>query len=144
MIDENLCRAELSPAERASQTARRKAIYIELHPETAAGRAGAEARWNASDNLSFASATAEATGKSAKSVERDASRGENVCDEALRLVRGTSLGTGPYLDRLKKVEALPRRYVPKQKPRRSGGASGLIELAGDQPQRRAFTVVESE
>ncbi len=35
MIDENLVRTELSPAERAQQTARRKAIYLALHPETA-------------------------------------------------------------------------------------------------------------
>lgn len=40
MIDENLMRAELSAADRAAQTARRKAIYLELHRETARGRLG--------------------------------------------------------------------------------------------------------
>ena len=44
MIDENLVRAELSPADRAQQTARRKAIYLELHPETAHG-ANLARRW---------------------------------------------------------------------------------------------------
>jgi hypothetical protein len=34
VVAENLCRADLSPAERAKQTARRKEIYEELHPET--------------------------------------------------------------------------------------------------------------
>lgn len=91
MIDENLCRAELSPAERASQTARRKAIYLELHPETAQHVSGGLSRQGtASDNLSFAVATAEAIGKNERTVQRDAERGEKVCDEALRLVRGTS------------------------------------------------------
>jgi hypothetical protein len=54
-----LCRAELSPADRAAQTARRKAIYLELHPETAQHVAGGLARQGAADdNLSFAAATA--------------------------------------------------------------------------------------
>lgn len=73
--NENLCRAELSPAERAKQTARRKAIYLELHPETGHGKSSP----NKDDNLSsFAGATAEATGRDKRSVQRDAERGEKV------------------------------------------------------------------
>ena len=103
MIDENLMRAELSPAERAGQTARRKAIYLELHPETGHGAVG---RGGKSGQVvhSFSEATAESTGKDARTVRRDAERGEKVCDEALSLVKGTDLDTGAYLDKLKKVE----------------------------------------
>lgn len=101
MIDENLCRAELSPADRAVQTARRKAIYIELHPETAHGKASP----SKDDKLSsFAAVTAEAIGKTERTVQRDAERGEKVREEALNLVRGTALDTGSYLDKLKRVD----------------------------------------
>src|SRR3974377_831580 len=37
LIDENLCRHELSPAERSIAVTRRKAIYVQLHPRTAHG-----------------------------------------------------------------------------------------------------------
>lgn len=104
MIDENLCRAELSPADRAKQTARRKAIYLELHPDTAHGanqhtKAG-------EDNLStpnFAEATAAITGADARTVRRDAERGEKVIDEVLDMIRGTKLDTGTYLDKIKRL-----------------------------------------
>lgn len=108
MIDENLMRAELSPADRAQQTARRKAIYLVLHPET--GRGGD--RSEQSDNLSvcsFAEATAAAVGKSKRSVMRDAARGESVAEDVLDRIKGTSLDTGAYLDTLKKLSAEEQR-----------------------------------
>lgn len=104
MIDENLCRNELSPAERASQTARRKAIYLELHPETAQHVAGGRARQEtASDNLSFAAQTAKATGRDERTVQREAERGEKVIPEVIDMITGTKLDTGTYLDKLKRL-----------------------------------------
>lgn len=117
MIDENLCRAELSPSDRAKQTARRKAIYLELHPETAAGTAGAAARWNATDNLSvasFAAETAKLIGKDERSVRRDAERGEKVIDAAVDVIRGTVLDTGTYLDKLKKLSPSEQVFAAKR------------------------------
>jgi N6-adenosine-specific RNA methylase IME4/ParB-like chromosome segregation protein Spo0J len=103
-IDENLCRAELTPADRALFVARRKEIYLEKYPETAQGVAGGRARQNlASDKLSFAAQTAEATGRDQRTVQRDASRGEKIVDMALHRLRGTRLDSGAFLDRLKQV-----------------------------------------
>lgn len=125
MIDENLMRAELSASERATSTARRKAIYLELHPETAAGNAGAEARWNAMDNLStasFSAETAKATGKDERTIRRDAERGEKVAPEAMNKIAGTKLDTGAYLDRIKnlppdeQVKAVERDVVAPRAP----------------------------
>jgi ParB/RepB/Spo0J family partition protein len=110
MIDENLFRAELGPGDRARQTARRKAIYLALHPKTAQHIAGAIAsnvvQGNAMDNLSvasFASDTAKATAKDERTIRRDAERGEKIVDEAFHLIRGTKFDTGVFLDKLKKL-----------------------------------------
>lgn len=106
MIDENLCRADLSPADRAKQTARRKAIYQELNPAT---RSGGDHKSDKFQTLksdtppSFADATAQATGRSAASVYLDTSRGENILPEVLDLIRGTKLDNGSYMDKLKKL-----------------------------------------
>jgi hypothetical protein len=79
---------------------RRKAIYEELHPETKAGAAGGHAKHgSASDNLSFAASTADATGKDRRTVERAAARGEALGDD-LGAVTGTSLDKGVELDAL--------------------------------------------
>lgn len=133
MIDENLCRAELSPADRAQQTARRKAIYLELHPDTAQHVAGGKARQEtAGDNLSFAEETAAATGKDKRTVQRDAERGEKVIDEVMNLIRGTKLDSGSYLDKIKNLSpndqiaaakrdlaASRRQARPKPKPKQA-------------------------
>jgi len=108
MIDENLCRAELSPSDRASQTARRKAIYLELHPETGQGNPGVSRQVgdirDRAETERFTADTAKATGQSERTVQRVAERGEKILPEVLDMIRGTKLDTGTYLDRLK---ALP-------------------------------------
>jgi ParB-like chromosome segregation protein Spo0J len=103
MIDENLMRAELGPAERAQGTARRKAIYLELHPETRHGGDRQSEQVANSATCSFADATAEATGRAARTVRLDVERGEKISERALSLVAGTSLNAGAYLDKLKKL-----------------------------------------
>ena len=118
MIDENLCRAELSPADRASQTARRKAIYLELHPETAqhvAGGKGNGTTANIAAVPAFAAATAEATGKAERTVRLDAERGEKISERALRLVAETPLNTGRFLDTLKRIDGEDAQVEAVQK-----------------------------
>lgn len=108
MIDENLCRAELSPSDRARQTARRKAIYEALHPETRQGSPGVSRQVGDTRERAeldrFTADTAASTGKSERVIQRDAERGEKVIDEVLDLIRGTKLDTGTYLDKLKKLD----------------------------------------
>lgn len=101
-IDENLCRAELTPADRALFVARRKEIYLEKHPETAHG-GDRSSRQLGDLPKRFSAATAEATGQSERAVQRDASRGEKIVDMALHRLRGTRLDSGAFLDRLKQV-----------------------------------------
>ncbi|SCB30522.1 ParB/RepB/Spo0J family partition protein [Rhizobium lusitanum] len=104
MIDENLCRNELSPAERASQTARRKAIYIELHPETANGsNQHSSLRKDCKPSERFTANTASATGQSERIIQLNAERGSKVIPEVIELITGTKLDTGIYLDKLKRL-----------------------------------------
>ncbi|MEE2951465.1 MAG: ParB N-terminal domain-containing protein [Pseudomonadota bacterium] len=105
MIDENLCRAELSPSDRSRQTARRKSIYEELHPETRNGsnqHTRVRQLGEPSEVDRFTANTAAATGQSERKVQRDAERGEKVVAAAHDLVRHSRLDTGRYLDELKR------------------------------------------
>lgn len=110
-IDENLCRAELTPAEEAAAVARRKEIYLLLHPETAAGKrqaAGMHAklgRGHVNDKMSptFTKATAAASGKTQRSIERAAARAEAINPENLAKLVGTSLDKGAELDALARM-----------------------------------------
>jgi hypothetical protein len=80
----------LSPADRAAQVARRKALYLELHPETAQHVAGGKGN-GTSDNLSvvsFAEDTATKTGTAERTVQRDASRGEKIAPDVLDRIKG--------------------------------------------------------
>jgi ParB-like chromosome segregation protein Spo0J len=110
MIDENLCRRDLSPVESAAQLARRKAIYEELYPGTRHGSPGVSRQVGDSskrnDNNEVARFTANAaaaTGRSERAVQRDTERGEKVIPEVLATLKGTKRDTGAYLDKLKKL-----------------------------------------
>lgn len=109
-------RCALTPAQEDSAIFRRKAIYEELHPETKAIYAGGGFKGNRhtgsleSDNLSFTSSTAEATGKEKRTVERAAARGKALGDD-LAEIAGTSLDKGSELDALAKMNADDRREI---------------------------------
>lgn len=101
MIDENLVRMDLSPAERARYMSRRREIYHAAHPETKAGGYRDPDRPVMTE--SFAESVAKATGRSAQSALREAARGDKVIDEVLDMITGTPLDTGVYLEALAKL-----------------------------------------
>lgn len=140
--DENLCAPSLTPAERAEFTRRRKAAYEVIHgPAKAAGARAANAvmgKGDASANLadasqgpSFSADTAAKTGQSERAVQRDAERGERVCDEAIALIKGTKLDTGRYLDSIKNLA--PEDQVAKI----------AVDLAPSEPDEKRDTPPEA-
>jgi hypothetical protein len=109
-IDENLIRAELSPAERARHLAERKRIYEKLHPETKStskggpGRAKQTRRQNGDESVDrFTKDTAKKTGKSERTIQREVERGEKVGGVVLADIAGTSLDKGDEIDALAKL-----------------------------------------
>jgi ParB family transcriptional regulator, chromosome partitioning protein len=80
-IDENLIRNELTALDKGLQMARRKAIYLELYPETRHGgdRKNQSAK-NQDDTVSFCQDTAAKTQQSKRTVERNVAIGEALGD----------------------------------------------------------------
>lgn len=151
MIDENLCRAELSPVDRAMQTARRKAIYLELHPETDHGgnATGPSGQFVHTESASFAAETAKAIGKDERTVRRDAERGEKIIPEVMEMIRDTPLETGVYMDRIKKYPpndqfAIATRDLAdlKRKEREANQAKKAAKVQADIKTRAAREVAE--
>jgi N6-adenosine-specific RNA methylase IME4 len=111
LIDENLCRNDLSPAERSSAQTRRKKLYLLKHPETKPTSEGGEGRRkqtrrqlgdeSVADRYTKEAATATAT--SERTVQREVRRGEKLGEDTLAKVARTSLDTGEELDALAKL-----------------------------------------
>ena len=132
-IDENLCRSELSVAQRAHYSKRRKEIWEALHPEPSVdyGREDeveAEEEMDATNcrthletdamgrkkspqqTKAFAAATAEVTGENVRQIQRNVARAEAIGDDLLRLT-GTSLDKGVELDALAKLPEPERKEL---------------------------------
>jgi len=104
-IDENLCRAELTPAQRASAIKRRKQIWEALHPEGVSGQIVPKPQGGRPTE--FATETAAVSGETKRDINRHLSRAEALGDD-LAKVAGTSLDKGVELDALKAMPAAER------------------------------------
>lgn len=117
LIDENLIREDLTPAQRSIAMARRKVLYETLHPETvhgAAGRGRNKSR-QIGDSIEpavrFTRATAEATGAGERTVQRETQRGEALGERTLGKLVGTALDKGEELDALARLPEPQREAV---------------------------------
>jgi|GEM_PF-6439735 len=117
-IDENLCRSELTPAQRASHIKRRKEIWEALHPaeQVAQLEPPVEVKKHGRpQEKGFASETAEVSGESKASVNRHVARAEALGDDINEVV-GTSLDKGVELDALaKKPEPERKELIERAK-----------------------------
>ena len=112
-IDENLIRAELSPAERALHIGKRKELYEKVYPETkkggAPGRAGGGKKAKTAKLATFARDTATKTRVSRRSVERNSTRAKRVA--VLGDIVDTSLDKGAEIDALAKLPESEQRKL---------------------------------
>lgn len=85
--------------------AERKRLYEEVHPETKHGKVGngREKSRQVGDSTAdrFTADAVEKTGRSERTIQRDAARGSKI--ESLEKVVGTSLDNGNELDALAKL-----------------------------------------
>jgi ParB-like chromosome segregation protein Spo0J/N6-adenosine-specific RNA methylase IME4 len=135
-IDENLIRADLSPAEQAAHHARRKELYENRYPETKRGSAGGRAKNAKAESAkrqnvathSYTKDAASKTGVAPKTVERAVSRGNEIPDVAS--LAGTSLDKGAELDALAKLT--PERQAEVMEKAKNGEKiSAKAELKKD-------------
>jgi N6-adenosine-specific RNA methylase IME4 len=112
-LDENLCRAELTPAEEDAAHHERKQTYEALHPETKpnviAGKAGGRGRAKiasaetASAIGGYTATAAKATGKSKRKIQKQVRSGAVLGGTTLAKIKGTSLDKREELDALVEI-----------------------------------------
>ena len=107
-IDENLCRAELTPAQRAVAIKRRREIWEALHPNTGTNCPSIQS--GPGQPAQFAAETAAVSGESKRDINRHLSRAEALGDD-LAQVAGTSLDKGVELDALKALPVAERQAL---------------------------------
>lgn len=112
-ITENIVRRELSILDRARHLFDLKAAYEELHPETKAGVAGANAKHgNANEIFSFAEDAAQTLGLSARSIQLSVALWKGLSAHAKATITGTWLANhGAGLNGLSKERAATQKKV---------------------------------
>lgn len=95
-IDENLVRSNLTALDQARQIARRKDLYLKLHPETApVTQRGGPGRGNKttadSAVVSYTADTAAKTGVSERTIREDVQIGESIAPDVAEAIRDTPI-----------------------------------------------------
>ncbi|WP_444452005.1 ParB/RepB/Spo0J family partition protein [Rhodobacter capsulatus] len=111
-IDDNLAGAEMNALDTAVFLATRKEVYERLHPETKRGVAGGLARQGSASELSsFADATAQKFGMTARQVQKIVAAGTKLGpDEVARLRIAPRPVTLKDLTEIAKIGPAPERY----------------------------------
>jgi ParB/RepB/Spo0J family partition protein len=130
-IDENLIRADLSPAERKLHIARRKELYEKIHPETKHGAVGRRGKSSQNEN-SYVEDTARKTGKGRSTIARDITHAKQVI--VLPDIVGTSLDKGDEIDALAKLSEIEQ---VKLADRAKSGEQVTAKHAAQKFRRRA-------
>lgn len=104
-IDENTCRRDYTSAELSAVMLEKSKLYeaVHGHPKgRGASAANAAMGRSASDKLApaFSKAMADASGVSARTVQRSVSRAQILGSDALERIKGTSLDRGVEIDAL--------------------------------------------
>lgn len=140
-IDENLMRRGLSELDRAVFLAKRKEIYIAMHPET--GHGGA--RKGQDDNLSFfrkaafTKATAEKLGLNRRSIERAIARAKLEPDLRDMLAPTRWADNGSLIDALLRLDEATRRRAVEALVRVESPARSLADALAEVSGRRVNT-----
>lgn len=116
-IDENIQRKQLTAAEECKALARRKEIYLTLHPETKHGGAPGAGKGKGkgkkeTESVSFVSDTAAKTGKSKTTVTEDVALGNALPDEIVEKIADTPVANNKSeLKKLAKLDAEEQQTV---------------------------------
>jgi hypothetical protein len=140
-IDENLIRADLTPAEQAAHHARRKVLHEQKHPETKRtatlkrGNQKAPSRQNGETKNRYTKDTAEKTGDSERTIQRHVERGNSIPN--VSELAGTSLDQGAELDALAKLKDIaPERQAELIEQAKEGekvSAKAEVKKASNKP-----------
>jgi len=123
-IDENLCRAELSPAEEADHLKRRKELFKSQSGKSSPSLGGR-------GKTGFAKDTAQATGKSKRAINQAIRRAEKIVPDLLEEVKGTPIDKGVELDALAKLPEVEQRRVVEEVKAGGGDSVRGIHLVAE-------------
>jgi ParB family chromosome partitioning protein len=128
-LHENLLHRPLTPVQEAKAMARTRDIYQMLTPGTRRGGDRRAKTQNAP--LSFADATAAATGRSKSAINRAAARGDQIASDVLNTVQSTALDSGAFLDKLAKVSPIEQRQIVADELDKDDSTEVAPDIDGD-------------